>query len=82
MVSNLACYEHSSIQLKRQCGAKRCGPYLELEVSLLGFAQRCRTLICDLSCIENVLIKQCGKMSGLRAAKFLLNYSRIQVFYK
>lgn len=82
MISNLACYQRASTQLKLECGAKFCGPYSELEISLLGFAKRCRTLICDLTCTENILLKKCGKTLGSRAAKFLLDYSRIQVLNK
>uniref|UniRef100_A0A915DJ55 Uncharacterized protein n=1 Tax=Ditylenchus dipsaci TaxID=166011 RepID=A0A915DJ55_9BILA len=79
MVVNLPCYEQSAALLKRHCGASLCGPYSELEISLLGFAQRCRHLLCDLDCTQKVLVRQCGSASGTRAAKFLIDYSRAQV---
>ncbi|KAI1727605.1 hypothetical protein Ddc_04920 [Ditylenchus destructor] len=79
MVTNLPCYEKSAAQLKRHCGAKRCGPYAELEISLVGFGQRCRHLLCDLGCIQGVLLANCGRGAGTRATQFLIDYSRAQV---
>uniref|UniRef100_A0AC35G3M0 Uncharacterized protein n=1 Tax=Panagrolaimus sp. PS1159 TaxID=55785 RepID=A0AC35G3M0_9BILA len=79
MIANLPCYNQASHQLKRHCGGTRCGPYKELEVTLPGFGQRCRTLVCDLSCTRAILMRECGPPIGLRAYKFLLDYTRIQV---
>ena len=79
MLTNLPCFNHASHQLKRHCGGSRCGPYKELEVSLLGFGHRCRTLVCDLSCTRAVLMRECGSPTGIRAFRFLLDYTRIQV---
>ncbi|CAD5216205.1 unnamed protein product [Bursaphelenchus xylophilus] len=79
MVNNLPCYARSAPQLKRVCGARRCGPYEELELSLNGFGKRCRSVLCDLSCMQNVLLRNCGMSAGSRAYKFLLDYSRVQV---
>lgn len=81
MVANLRCYERAASQLKRHCGPKHCGPYSELEISLSGFGQRCRTLLCDLSCTQSVLVNQCGRIPGMRASKFLTEYTRIQVIF-
>lgn len=79
MVDNLACYARAAPILKRLCGEHRCGPYQELELSLTGYATRCRSLICDLSCTHSVLIQQCGMEAGSRASRLLLDYSRVQV---
>lgn len=84
MVTNLRCYERAASQLKRHCGAKHCGPYSELEISISGFGLRCRTLLCDLSCTQSLLVNRCGRIAGTRASKFLIEYTRIQVqnFFK
>jgi len=79
MVYNLPCYNYASSELKRRCGSSRCGPYSELKVSILGFAQRCRTLVCDLACTHSVLMQQCGWSTGMRAFRLLLDYTRTQV---
>uniref|UniRef100_A0AC34GA50 Uncharacterized protein n=1 Tax=Panagrolaimus sp. ES5 TaxID=591445 RepID=A0AC34GA50_9BILA len=79
MIANLPCWNQASGLLKRHCGGSRCGPYKELEVSLLGFSNRCRTLVCDLTCTRAVLMRECGPPIGIRAYKFLLDYTRIQV---
>uniref|UniRef100_A0A7E4ULM5 CPG4 domain-containing protein n=1 Tax=Panagrellus redivivus TaxID=6233 RepID=A0A7E4ULM5_PANRE len=79
MLANLPCFNYASPQLKRQCGSRTCGPYKELEVSVLGFAQRCRSLVCDLVCTHRVLRTQCGGAAGVRAFRFLLDYTRTQV---
>uniref|UniRef100_A0AC34Q1J2 Uncharacterized protein n=1 Tax=Panagrolaimus sp. JU765 TaxID=591449 RepID=A0AC34Q1J2_9BILA len=79
MVANLPCYNAAAPELKRRCGPSRCGPYNELQVSVLGFAQRCRTLMCDLACTHSVLMETCGWPTGMRAFRFLLDYTRTQV---
>ena len=50
MIANLPCYAHAAPTLKRICGELRCGPYEELQLSLLGYTMRCRSLVCDLMC--------------------------------
>ncbi|CAD5211606.1 unnamed protein product [Bursaphelenchus okinawaensis] len=79
MVVNLPCYARAAPQLKRVCGARKCGPYDELELTLSGYSKRCRSVLCDLTCMQSVLIGNCGQVAGLRAYKFLLDYTRVQV---
>jgi hypothetical protein len=79
MLKNLPCYARAAPILKRLCGDKRCGPYQELELSLTGYATRCRSLICDLSCTNSVLLQQCGEEAGTQASRLLLDYTRVQV---
>lgn len=81
LASHLECYAESAPKLKQQCGVTRCGPYSELELSMIGVGQRCRTLICDIACIQRVLAQQrqhC-RNSGQPAAHFLHAYSQFQV---
>lgn len=82
MISNLWCYGRAAPTLKRQCGAARCGPYAELETTLAGYGQRCRTLVCDLSCTQIVLERRCGPNQGRTAARLLLDYTRVQVRFR
>ncbi|TMS33746.1 hypothetical protein L596_001447 [Steinernema carpocapsae] len=79
MLTNIPCYVFAAPVLKRQCGPTVCGPYADLEATVIGFANRCRTLICDLSCTEKVLLNRCGPVAGEQAARFLHDYSRQQV---
>uniref|UniRef100_A0AAF5DR53 Uncharacterized protein n=1 Tax=Strongyloides stercoralis TaxID=6248 RepID=A0AAF5DR53_STRER len=80
MIYNLPCYVISSPELKRNCGPQHCGPYNELSVSLNGFSQRCRTLLCDLNCTNRILANKCGQYEGQRAFNFLVDYTKEQVF--
>uniref|UniRef100_A0A0N4Z7X1 Uncharacterized protein n=1 Tax=Parastrongyloides trichosuri TaxID=131310 RepID=A0A0N4Z7X1_PARTI len=79
MVYNLPCYVISSSNLKRNCGPHHCGPYGELTISIPGFSQRCRTLLCDLNCTKRILVKKCGFDEGQRAFQFLVDYTKEQV---
>uniref|UniRef100_A0A0N5B3Z1 SCP domain-containing protein n=1 Tax=Strongyloides papillosus TaxID=174720 RepID=A0A0N5B3Z1_STREA len=80
MIYNLPCYVISSPDLRRNCGTHHCGPYGELSISLQGFSQRCRSLLCDLNCTKRVLINKCGQNEGKRALQFLVDYTKEQVF--
>ncbi|KAI3421882.1 hypothetical protein GPALN_012425 [Globodera pallida] len=80
LISHLGCYAHAAPQLRRQCGTARCGPYRELELSLIGVSQRCRTLLCDLECTRTRLAQQSAcRERGRPALQYLLTYSQIQV---
>ncbi|KAI6196841.1 hypothetical protein M3Y94_01156300 [Aphelenchoides besseyi] len=79
MVDNLSCYARAAPILKRLCGENRCGPYEELKLTVSGYATRCRSLVCDLSCTQSVLLQQCGITAGMRASRLLLDYTRVQV---
>uniref|UniRef100_A0A183BP34 DUF3475 domain-containing protein n=1 Tax=Globodera pallida TaxID=36090 RepID=A0A183BP34_GLOPA len=80
LISHLGCYAHAAPQLRRQCGAAQCGPYRELELSLIGVSQRCRTLLCDLECTRTRLAQQSAcRERGRPALQYLLTYSQIQV---
>ncbi|KAI6172080.1 hypothetical protein M3Y98_00933600 [Aphelenchoides besseyi] len=79
MVDNLSCYARAAPVLKRLCGENRCGPYEELKLTVSGYATRCRSLVCDLSCTQSVLLQQCGITAGMRASRLLLDYTRVQV---
>ncbi|CEF70851.1 Hypothetical protein SRAE_X000018100 [Strongyloides ratti] len=80
MIYNLPCYVISSSELKRNCGQLHCGPYSELSVTLNGFSQRCRTLLCDLNCTNRILVNKCGQNEGQRAFNFLVDYTKEQIF--
>lgn len=75
----LPCYSFAAPTLRKECGASRCGPYSELEATLLGYAHRCRLLVCDLDCTRRVLFTKCGSLQGAQAAALLVNYTREQV---
>ncbi|MFH4974806.1 hypothetical protein AB6A40_001515 [Gnathostoma spinigerum] len=76
----LPCYGKASHDLLRRCGVNECGPYNSLEASFAGYAQRCRTLICDLVCTSKILCEQCGEQQGAIAAAFLLRFTKEQVY--
>uniref|UniRef100_A0A914RX82 Secreted protein n=1 Tax=Parascaris equorum TaxID=6256 RepID=A0A914RX82_PAREQ len=56
----LPCFAHAAWMLKRHCGSERCGPYGGPENTILGYAHRCRVLICDMICTRSVLLRRCG----------------------
>ncbi|KAK0393394.1 hypothetical protein QR680_000188 [Steinernema hermaphroditum] len=41
MLTHVPCYVFAAPVLKRQCGPSVCGPYADLEATLIGFANRC-----------------------------------------
>uniref|UniRef100_A0A914DK40 Domain of unknown function DB domain-containing protein n=1 Tax=Acrobeloides nanus TaxID=290746 RepID=A0A914DK40_9BILA len=79
MIQNQPCYQRAAAFLKRRCGERRCGPYTDLELSVVGFGNRCRTLVCDLACSRTVLLRQCGTTNGSRASRFLVDYTKAQI---
>ena len=80
LLSHLACYAGAAPQLLRQCGTSRCGPYAELELTMVGVGQRCRTLLCDLDCTQHVLAREARcREGGWPALQFLVAYSQLQV---
>uniref|UniRef100_A0A1I8BQ41 CPG4 domain-containing protein n=1 Tax=Meloidogyne hapla TaxID=6305 RepID=A0A1I8BQ41_MELHA len=79
LISHLKCYSNSSLNLKRNCGSLRCGPYNELKLTFNGMEERCKTLLCDLNCAQKVLNKENKCKEG--AIKYLIKYSQLQVFY-
>ncbi|VDK85207.1 unnamed protein product [Litomosoides sigmodontis] len=81
MTSLLPCYRRVIPVLKRECGAKRCGPYINIDDTVIGHANRCRLLICDIECTTNVLIRHCADDYGQQAANFITNYTSKQVLF-
>ncbi|KAK5974739.1 hypothetical protein GCK32_009077, partial [Trichostrongylus colubriformis] len=80
MASHLACYSRAAPVLSRHC-RPRCGDYTPLQHTPLGYAQRCRQLLCDHACTNFVLDKLCPSGEGENAGKFLLEFTRMQVDY-
>ncbi|XGW12851.1 hypothetical protein V3C99_013473 [Haemonchus contortus] len=80
MASHLPCYARAAPILSRHCRS-RCGDYTPLQHTPLGYAQRCRQLLCDHACTNFVLEKVCPPGEGKSAAKFLLEFTRMQVDY-
>uniref|UniRef100_A0A0R3RHD2 CxC6 domain-containing protein n=1 Tax=Elaeophora elaphi TaxID=1147741 RepID=A0A0R3RHD2_9BILA len=81
MTHLLPCYRHIIPVLKRECGAKRCGPYSNIDNMDIGHARGCHTLICDIKCTANVLIRHCANEYGRKAAHFIMNYTSQQVSF-
>ncbi|KAF7638524.1 hypothetical protein Mgra_00001898 [Meloidogyne graminicola] len=82
LISHLNCYSNSSLNLKKNCGSLRCGPYNELKLTFNGMGQRCRTILCDLNCIQKILNKEPNcRENGKPAIEYLIKYSQLQVFY-
>ncbi|VDN05095.1 unnamed protein product [Thelazia callipaeda] len=81
MINLMPCYKHALPTLRRVCGAQQCGPYTYVDKTIVGYAHRCRLLICDIKCTSDVLIQQCGNRFGQKAAQFLMNYTNQQVSF-
>ncbi|VBB31063.1 unnamed protein product [Acanthocheilonema viteae] len=81
MIYLLPCYRHVIPILKRECGAKKCGPYINIDNTVIGRANRCRLLICDIKCTTYVLIRHCANKYGQQAAHFIMNYTSQQVSF-
>uniref|UniRef100_A0A915Q6Z0 Uncharacterized protein n=1 Tax=Setaria digitata TaxID=48799 RepID=A0A915Q6Z0_9BILA len=77
----LPCYRHAVPTLRRECGAKKCGPYIPFDNTIIGFAHRCRLLICDIRCTTDVLIRRCAVGYGQQAVHFIANYTSQQVSF-
>ncbi|KAK6104292.1 hypothetical protein QQG55_15710 [Brugia pahangi] len=74
----LPCYRHAVPALKLECGAKRCGPYIDTANTITGPAHRCSLLLCDMRCTTDVLIRRCANEYGQQAAHFIMNYTSQQ----
>uniref|UniRef100_A0A0N5AZS4 DB domain-containing protein n=1 Tax=Syphacia muris TaxID=451379 RepID=A0A0N5AZS4_9BILA len=82
MKAMLPCYRYASTRIMNECGAKRCGTLNTSDASFDGYGNRCRVLSCDLNCIQNILIANCGEEYGKQATSLLVQYVRQQVrFY-
>ncbi|KAK6735144.1 hypothetical protein RB195_018373 [Necator americanus] len=80
MLTHMPCYVQAAPALLRHC-RPRCGTYTSLQHTLSGYAQRCRQLLCDHSCVNFILGKICPGEEARRAGAFLLEFTRLQVNY-
>ncbi|CAB3411503.1 unnamed protein product [Caenorhabditis bovis] len=80
MLHHLSCYSKASPALIRHC-RPRCGGYKPLVHTKEGYSQRCRQLLCDHTCTTFILNRLCPDNEGSAAARYLLDFTRLQVNY-